>query len=95
MAFEDPLITYMSSFLHLTCPHPEFRFCKPPDPSVRKAQARSVTDFFIAYRHQESEAYARNLANNLNGLDYRVYFAGTLPARMECKARAPARSAIT
>lgn len=80
MDFEDDhLMSYMSLFTHLACPHPEFRFREPPHPSVREAQDRSVNDFFISYRHRESETYARDLANELEALGYRVYFAGAVP----------------
>jgi hypothetical protein len=79
MAFEDSLITFMSSFLHLASAHLDFRFAEPPDPTVREAQARSTNDFFISYRHRESEDYARGLVNELEALGYRVYFAGAVP----------------
>lgn len=72
-------MSYMSSFMHLACSRPDFRFNKLPDSSVRKAQDRSVNDFFISYRHHESESYARGLANELRAIGYRVYFAGEVP----------------
>ncbi len=79
MASEDSLILYMSSFLHLACVHPDFRFAKPPDPTVKEAEARSVNDFFISYRHHESEDYARGLVSELEALGYQAYFAGAVP----------------
>lgn len=69
----------MSFFSHLMCSHLDFRFAEPPDPTVREAQARSVNDFFVSYRHHESEDYARRLVSELEALGYRVYFASAVP----------------
>jgi hypothetical protein len=79
MAFKVPVVTYMSTFAHLASAHPDFRFAEPPEPSVREAQARSVNDFFISYRHREAEAYAHALIDELEALGYKVYFAGVVP----------------
>ncbi|MDB5284336.1 MAG: hypothetical protein JWO06_3411 [Bacteroidota bacterium] len=76
---EDQLLSYMSFFRHLLCPHPDFQFRKPPPSDVKEAQSRSVYDFFISYRHQMSGGYAQTLSNELKEFGYQVYFAGQVP----------------
>ena len=72
----DPLLSYMYNFSHLFCSSPDFQFREPPPPDVKIAQARSVNDFFISYRHGMSKVYAETLTNELKEFGYQVYFAG-------------------
>ena len=70
------LYFYMGNFLHLLCARLDFQFSIPPPSTVKEAQERSVYDFFISLRHQDSETYALTLANELQEFGYRVYFVG-------------------
>jgi hypothetical protein len=64
---------------HLIGANLEERFAQLPDPSVAASLTRATYDFFISYRFQEAETYARKVAEELELLQYKVFFAGANP----------------